>query len=67
MVDAGAIVRDMHAVGPSVFERFTAKRDGTLWYYRGMLAALEARVEVEPRIAGLVRELRRLVGEMGDG
>jgi hypothetical protein len=42
-------------------------RDLTLWYYREVLAALEARVGDEPRIGGIVRELGRLVGEMGEG
>jgi hypothetical protein len=40
-------------------------RDLTLWYYRAVLAGLEARVGEEPRIAGLVRELGRLVRDRG--
>lgn len=34
--NARAIVSDLRnpAVGTAVFERFTGKRDGTLWYYR---------------------------------
>ncbi|WIG54535.1 MAG: bifunctional (p)ppGpp synthetase/guanosine-3',5'-bis(diphosphate) 3'-pyrophosphohydrolase [Rhodanobacteraceae bacterium] len=32
--NARAIVADLRAVGPAVFERFTGRRDGTLWYYR---------------------------------
>lgn len=34
--NARAIVADLHdpAIGAGVFERFTGKRDGTLWYYR---------------------------------
>lgn len=62
--NAGAIVRDLRAVGPEVFDRFSGKRAGTLWYYGALLAALEARVGDEPRIATLVRELGQLVGEM---
>ena len=65
--NAAAIVRDLRAVGASVFDRFTAKRDGTLWYYEQVLAALEKRVGEEPRIAALVWELSRLVEEMGAG
>ena len=65
--NARAIVRDLGAVGRAVFERFTGKRDGTLWYYRELSAALNGRVADEPRIANLVRELARLVEEMGVG
>jgi (p)ppGpp synthase/HD superfamily hydrolase len=65
--NAGTIVQHLHAVGPRVFERFNAKREGTLWYYRTVLAALEAKVGDEPRIAGLVRELEPLVAEMSEG
>lgn len=65
--NAGAIVRDVRTGGPAVFDRFVGKRDGTLWYYRQVLAALEARVGDEPRIAALVLELGRWVGEMGEG
>ena len=34
--NARAIVADLHdpAIAAGVFERFTGKRDGTLWYYR---------------------------------
>ena len=31
--NARAILDDLVAIGPTVFERFTAKKDGTLWYY----------------------------------
>ena len=65
--NAGAIVRDVRALGPGVFDRFVGRQDGTLWYYGEVLTALEARVADEPRIAPLIRELTRLVGEMGEG
>lgn len=32
--NARAILDDLVAIGPSVFERFTAKKAGTLWYYQ---------------------------------
>lgn len=37
--NARAIVTDLHdpAVGAAVFERFTGKRDGTLWYHRELV------------------------------
>ncbi len=31
-----AILADLRHVGPSVFDRFKAGRDGTLWYYRSL-------------------------------
>ncbi|WP_310564205.1 HD domain-containing protein [Hydrogenophaga sp.] len=34
--NARAILDDLVAIGPGVFERFTAKRDGTLWYYQSL-------------------------------
>jgi GTP pyrophosphokinase len=35
-----AIRRDLAAVGPAVFARFTGGRDGTLWYYDALGVAL---------------------------
>ena len=32
--NATAILHDLERIGPAVFERFTAGREGTLWYYR---------------------------------
>ncbi|QIE29770.1 HD domain-containing protein [Caballeronia sp. SBC2] len=37
--NARAILTDLRAIGPAVFDRFTAGRDGTLWYY-GELARI---------------------------
>lgn len=34
--NARAILDDLHGVGLAVFDRFTAKREGTLWYYRSL-------------------------------
>lgn len=34
--NARAIVSDMLNVGEAVFDRFTAGKDGTLWYYRSL-------------------------------
>ena len=43
--NARAIVADLRdpAVGAAVFARFTGKREGTLWYYRGILRVLAER------------------------
>lgn len=38
--NAGSILTDLDEIGPAVFDRFTAKRAGTLWYYRALADAL---------------------------
>lgn len=57
--NARAIVADMRTIGPRVFDRFNAGRDGTLWYY-GALAEV-----FRERLPGLLaEELGRTVGAM---
>lgn len=34
--NARAILDDLQTVGVAVFDRFTAKREGTLWYYSAL-------------------------------
>jgi (p)ppGpp synthase/HD superfamily hydrolase len=53
--NARAIVADLHGVGTAVFDRFTAGRDGTLWYY-GELARILAAKQLPPA-PSLVREV----------
>lgn len=64
--NARAIVSDLITLGPDVFKRFKAGREGTLWYYRAladllsqrrapMAAMLEAEVQHMERLAGLPR------------
>lgn len=61
--NARAIVSDLLRIGPEVFNRFSAGREGTLWYYRSlaeifmrckapMAAMLEAEVSTMERLAG---------------
>ena len=57
--NAPAIVTDLRSLGPVVFDRFTAGRDGTLWYY-GALAELFSR----KMPCALVIELTHAVAEM---
>jgi len=40
--NATTILEDLRRHGPGVFDRFTAKRDGTLWYYRALAQALSS-------------------------
>ncbi len=56
--NARAIVSDLLSLGPEVFNRFTAKREGTLWYYR-QLAGIFSR-----RSAPMAKELESTVAEM---
>ena len=56
--NARAIVSDLQSVGPTVFDRFTAGRDGTLWYYR-KLAEIFSR-----RGAPMAKQLDAVVAEM---
>src|SRR5690606_29963050 len=36
------LIRDLRMHGPDVWQRFTKGEEGTLWYHREMLTALEA-------------------------
>ena len=56
--NARAIVSDLQSVGPTVFNRFSAGRDGTLWYYR-QLAKIFSR-----RRAPMAKQLDATVTEM---
>jgi len=61
--NARAIAADLRDVGPSVFERFSAGRDGTLWYYDAVSDALARHPDARPRFIG---ELRREIAQMHD-
>lgn len=53
------ILQDVRVHGVSVYDRFTGKKDGTLWYYRALITAFRA--------AGnnpLIDELDRVVSEL---
>ena len=57
--NARAILADYRQRGEAVWERFNGGREGTLWYYRELVAAFRAG-EVTP----LVEELDRTVSEL---
>lgn len=59
LCNARTIVADLRHDGDAVFDRFKGKKDGTLWYYREVTRALEARGPT-----ALTDELRRTVQEM---
>src|SRR5262249_41870888 len=53
------ILADYRTSGDSVFERFSGRRDGTLWYYRAVLEVLRA-----GKRNRLIEELDRVVTEL---
>ena len=57
--NARTIVADIRRHGDAAFERFTGKKDGTLWYYQEILRVLETRASLP-----LIEELRRTIQEM---
>jgi (p)ppGpp synthase/HD superfamily hydrolase len=62
LANARAILADWRRHGDKVFERFTGRKHGTLWYYRGLVNAFRKRGEAS--IAHIVEELDRVVTEL---
>lgn len=59
--NARAIVADLRTIGPELWSRFNAGRDGQLWYYRELVTAFRAN---PAHVPSLIDELDRTVGEM---
>lgn len=59
--NARAIVADLRLLGGSIFDRFTGRRDGTLWYYEE-LAGIFADKGVAPA-ASLIRTVEAMQTE----
>ncbi|OPY08320.1 MAG: GTP pyrophosphokinase [Syntrophaceae bacterium PtaB.Bin038] len=57
--NARAILADYRVVGEALWERFNADRDGVLWYYQSLVAALK-----EGGATPLIEELERVVNEL---
>jgi (p)ppGpp synthase/HD superfamily hydrolase len=58
--NARSILRDLEVHGPEVWDRFTGRREGTLWYYREL-----TRVFRERGASGyLIQELERVVAAL---
>lgn len=60
--NARSIVRDLHEIGAAVFDRFTAGREQTLWYYGRLANTFEERLAQRD----LARALAYEVGRMSD-
>lgn len=59
--NAQAILDDLLAIGPAVFERFTAKKEGTLWYYSELAATFSRRgTPMAGALTATVAEIKRL-------
>lgn len=59
MYNARNILEDYRKVGESLWDRFTGKKDGTLWYYRTLTTTFR---EIDP--SPLTDELGRVVSEL---
>lgn len=60
LYNARSILEDYRELGEALWPRFTTGRDGTLWYYRSLLAAFKPRAD-----GRLWHELERTVAEIG--
>ena len=59
--NARSIVRDLREVGDTVWDRFSATKDQTLWYYRSLVTGYRSNPAHTP---ALIDELDRTVAEM---
>lgn len=61
--NARAIVGDLITIGPAVFKRFKAGREGTLWYYRALADLFtQRRAPMAAMLETEVRQMERLAG-----
>ncbi|NJK39413.1 MAG: bifunctional (p)ppGpp synthetase/guanosine-3',5'-bis(diphosphate) 3'-pyrophosphohydrolase [Oscillatoriales cyanobacterium RM2_1_1] len=63
LYNATAILRDYRRIGEGIWDRFTADKAGTLWYYRSLVEAFR-RAHAAPPIGEIVEELDRVVSEL---
>jgi len=61
--NARSLLTDYRRIGERLWERFSASRDETLWYYRSLLRVYKERGAgaLADELEGVVRELERLV------
>jgi len=62
--NARAIVADQRVMGNELFERFTGKRDGTLWYYESLLEVFGRRgpEHLAAELSRTVEAMKQLAG-----
>jgi (p)ppGpp synthase/HD superfamily hydrolase len=63
--NARSILSDLRVLGPSVWTRFTAPKEGTLWYYRALVAAFAShgRTHLVNEFDLVVTDIELLVGQ----
>jgi len=62
--NARAILDDLVTIGPAVFERFTAKKEGTLWYYESLARIFaERKQSMSLALTETVTKIKRLARE----
>jgi len=70
LFNARAILRDYRSVGEALWSRFSAGRDGVLWYYRSLSDSF-TRILPGNRMMGelaeVVAQLERLVADVSTG
>ncbi|MCZ4351179.1 HD domain-containing protein [Roseovarius aestuarii] len=64
--NASSILDDLRTVGPVVFDRFTAKQDKTLWYYRALSEALNIRLTGNSATQQSIALSKRLAATVAD-
>ena len=61
--NARAILSDLQTIGPAVWERFSTKKDGTLWYYRCIADVFTSRrAPIADQLARTVSEIEKVAG-----
>ena len=60
--NARAILDDLVTIGPAVFDRFTAKLEGAVWYYEALSRLFtERKAPMANALADTLQKIRRLV------
>lgn len=59
LYNAQSILKDYRLIGDEIWQRFTGKKEGTLWYYRSLVKAFR-QADSTP----LIEELDRVVSEL---
>ncbi len=59
LYNARSIVKDYRIVGEEIWERFTGKKEGTLWYYRALVSAFHQR-----QMTPILEELTAIVEQL---
>jgi GTP pyrophosphokinase len=63
--NARSIVADLQSHGPAVWERFKGGREGSLWYYRSLVATFKQRLPsaLSDQLDKVVSEMEKIEGQ----